>query len=152
MANYYNPIGSARPMTNVRADDPIERERPERREPGDHAGGGGGDAGGGDGTDPEGPPWIPGEAGEPGGPAPAPEAPPRTMAPIGAGNPFLQPGSPGTGPYRTTAFFTNRYAGGAPMTSPRVGPGVAMMPSAAGRPPLDDELMQSLVNRFRTVR
>jgi hypothetical protein len=69
------------------------------------------------------------------------------MPPVGAGNPFLQPGTPMAGrPYRTPAFFTNRYVGGFAPQPARVGPGTSM--AAQQRPPLDEELLRSLVARF----
>lgn len=141
----YRPIGSMAPgmMTSRKEkggggpDDPRDRERPElppELPPGTP------------GTPPEGPITFPLPTPPEGVPPEGPAAPAPTMPPPGAGSPF-QPGNPlASRPFRTPAFFTNRYVGGPPEATARPGPGSPAAP--AGRPQLDDEMLRSLVARF----
>jgi hypothetical protein len=145
---FYGPMGSMPRMTpNTRAGgDERERERPEHpREE----------------TPPEGPESPPGEPGPvippppgteapgPEEPGPGPEPPPApTAPPMPEVPPFEQPGDPtAMAPYRTPAFFTNRFVGGAQQQR-RFGAGTPVSATPASAQ-LDPEMLQRLVERFQ---
>jgi len=153
----YAPVGALRNTRSGDPSDPRERGRPELPPP-DPTPDPSVPPGGTLPTEPDDPgtPPTPGGPG-PGGPSgPTPGGPPPGVPPGAGGGEIPTIVSPGdataAAPYRTPAFFTNRFAGGDQGQPVRLGAGAPLAGGAGGdainRPQLDPAVLRALIAKF----